>query len=454
MSAAHDLAAALPAATAGSQVAFAFESDHAAFVVALWATWAGRHAVALPFDARRTAVASTLQLPDVMAFLHDTGAGRGIDVAVRAWPATAVAATGELPIGALTSCVPNAAGAIDRWSIAAATLQQQVAAFVGISSLRASDRLAVTYAPGHLPALVPGVLGPLQLGATVVGAASLPVADLAAHLRQHAVTALLSSPDRLRELARQPDGTWAALRWVGTLGEIDDRTAARWHRRHGVLVQELLPRNRPSAERSLEQALLAVATVDDAAVCQGSDGRWLAWVAADAPAPDLSAALASAAAVALPGVPPPLLSVHDRLPRDVNGNLPAGAIAGAVGRRRDGRPVDRQLIHGAAERTPDGWSLPVTMPVDYPGFDGHFDGYPVLSGVVQVHDVVLPALRRVAAGQGAAVEFADLKFLARIAPGDQVAVQVQLLPDGTGASFALFRGATKCSTGRVRWERR
>jgi hypothetical protein len=75
----------------------------------------------------------------------------------------------------------------------------------------------------------------------------------------------------------------------------------------------------------------------------------------------------------------------------------------------------------------------------------------VLSGAVQLHDVVLPVLRRALAHAVVCREFADVKFLARIEPGHQVELTLTFTADGRGASFVLARGEVRCTTGRVLW---
>jgi hypothetical protein len=453
------LAAELPPARPGSLVAYAFEHDHAAFVTALVATWQRGHAVALPRDARRHAVGPTLQLPEVAAFLHDTGAGTGFCVPDRAWPAAADAsaiAGGELPIGDVVVCSPQADGRMERRALAASTLARQVEAFVAAGQVPAGAVLATTLAPGHPATLVPGVLGPLHAGASLVAAVGLDRAALCERLVAARATHLLTSPDRLRALARLPAGALPPLQRVLVTTEPDAATAARCRHVHRLDLVVLAPAAADeAASAALTTALLAHPGVDDVAAVRvlppiEPAPRWFVAAAGrDLP----RAELAAIAAAVCHGEPPPVLTTVAQLPRDVNGMLPPSAVLHACGRTGDGAVPNRALQWG--EPVVDGptWRCTVALPRDFAGFEGHFVGHPVLSGVVQLHDVVLPALQRAAGRAITVTDYGELKFLARIQPGETLDVTVQANADGRSASFVLARGDVRCTTGRAAWGR-
>jgi hypothetical protein len=450
------LAAELPAARPGSLVAYAFEHDHAAFVVALLATWLRGHAVALPRDARRHAVGPTMQLPEVVAFLHDTGAGTGFCVPDRAWTDAANAiAAGELPVGDVVVCSPQADGRMERREVAATTLTRQIDAFVAAGHVRAGDVLATTLAPGHPATLVSGVLGPLHAGASLVAAVALDRDALCERMVAARATHLLTSPDRLRALARLPAGALPPLQRVLVTTEPDAATAARCRHVHRLDVVVLAPASPDeAATAALTTALLAHPGVDDVAAVRvlppvEPAPRWFVAVAGrDLP----RAELATIAATVCHGEPPPVLTTVAQLPRDVNGALPPSAVLHACGRTGDGAVPNRALQW--SEPIVDGatWRCSVALPRDFAGFEGHFVGHPVLSGAVQLHDVVLPALRQAAGGAITVREYGELKFLARIQPGETLDVTVQANTDGRSASFVLARGDVRCTTGRAAWE--
>jgi 3-hydroxymyristoyl/3-hydroxydecanoyl-(acyl carrier protein) dehydratase len=142
------------------------------------------------------------------------------------------------------------------------------------------------------------------------------------------------------------------------------------------------------------------------------------------------------------------LQVATALPRDPDGTLARERLLRLFGRNANGRLPSQRLLF--RESTPDGVrTFRTKVPADFFGFEGHFPPYPVLSGAVQLHELVLPCVR---AEIGEGVEtagFQDLKFLARIAPGDTVVVAVRRDHVRGTCDFEITRGTVKCSTGRV-----
>ncbi|MFY9344563.1 MAG: hypothetical protein WAT39_18875 [Planctomycetota bacterium] len=456
--AATALANELPPPVPDSHVAFCFEHDHAAFLVALLATWTRGHVVALPCDARRHAVGLTLALPSVVKFLHDTGAGTGICVSDRPWlPANAVLAAnpGDWAfLGSLTLCVPDGARALRQIPVPRALLDEQLDQDARTTAMPCSATLVTTYDPGHLRALVPGLLGPLRRGLRVVGAAGCVGPALASLVGEHAATDLLASPDRLRGLAALPRGTFPALRRVHTLDDLEPTATARLRTEHGVTVHVLKRVTLDEPGRELRHALLAQAGVADVELARLEPpaepvGRWLVAVAAG---PDLVPALDSVAATVCAGEPAPIVYAVDHIPRDHNGGAPTDWVRHTSGRRRDGTAPSRELHWQHEDRGERSWRAKATLPATYAGFDGHFEGHPVLSGSSQLHDVVLPALQRALPARPRVREFTDLKFLARISPGDTIDVALDFAADGGSATFVLARGEVKCTTGRAVWQ--
>ena len=463
MAKAAALATELPSARPGSLVAYAFEHDHAAFVVALAATWQRGHAVALPRDARRHAVGPTLLLAEVAAFLHDTGAGTGFCVPDRAWPEASESADSNgahvgcvrsLPLGDVVVCSPQADGRMHRQLLAADTLRQQVAAFVAAGHVPAGAVMVSTLAPGHPATLVPGVLGPLHAGASLVAAVGLERDALCERMLAARATHLLTSPDRLRALARMPAGALPPLQRVLVTTEPDAATAARCRHVHRLDVVVLTPAAADDvASAALSTALFAHPGVDDVAAVRvlppiEAAPRWFVAVAGrDLPREELAAI----AAAVCHGEPAPVLTTVAQLARDVNGALSSSAVLHACGRTGDGAVPNRALQW--SEPVVDGatWRCTVALPRDFAGFEGHFVGHPVLSGAVQLHDVVLPALQRAAGRAITVTDYGELKFLARIQPGETLDVTVQANADGRSASFVLARGDVRCTTGRAAW---
>ncbi len=313
------LAAALPPPTPGSQVAFAFDRDRAAFAAALLAVWRRGHCAVLPVSARRRHVAPALAQPATVLLLHDTGAGLGLDVP-RLLAAAAESAPAPAP-DALAVTGPLALVAADGSTrrLGPAALAHDVARAIAELALGPGQVVANRCAPGQPEALVAGLLAPLAAGAAVVDS---------------------------------------------------DDTAA--------LV--VVPR-----------ACAAVPVPPGARVV----------------------------AIDLAPEPPPASS-----PR---------------------RPLRFERLPGPGDALA---RYRATVPADWFGFAGHFPGYPVLSGAVQLHEVVLPCLAATL-GPVAVAAFHDMKFLARIAPGDTIEVVIRRGAAPDRPEFELLRGQTKCSTGRL-----
>lgn len=81
-------------------------------------------------------------------------------------------------------------------------------------------------------------------------------------------------------------------------------------------------------------------------------------------------------------------------------------------------------------RQGNGWRTEVTFPEDFPAFQGHFPGHPILPGVVQI----LVGLHVLSVGLDQPVVLHDViqsKFLAQVEPGQPIAISVEPLPPDT-----------------------
>lgn len=452
------LAAELPPARADSLVASAFEHSHADFLVALAAVWRVGHTFVLPQDARRQSVGPMLRLPEVLAFVHDTGAGSGVCVPDRSWQTESLGSRSIEPWplpGSLCRCESDGMGSVRVVRSDAESLRSQVERFVSGRFLGAQDRLLVTYAPGHPAALVPGLLGPIWSGCSVLSAVGLSTPEVLARMQEHAATHLLTSPDRLRELARCPAGSLRPLQRLFTLSKPDPHTRGRLAEAHGLEVTRLDHGggNGELPDPPFWAQLCARPDVEDIAVARvlppaEPTARWFVLVSGRAlPRAELAALVSREC----PGEPTPELSTLDRLPRDVNGQLPAAAVLHACGRAGDGRQPNRSIQWEEPVLADGLWRCSVHVPIDFAGFEGHFSEYPVMSGAVQLHDVVLPALRTASGCAVRVEEFGELKFLARIQPGSTIDVQVRIDSGGRSAAFVLQVCGVRCTTGKAVW---
>jgi 3-hydroxymyristoyl/3-hydroxydecanoyl-(acyl carrier protein) dehydratase len=91
----------------------------------------------------------------------------------------------------------------------------------------------------------------------------------------------------------------------------------------------------------------------------------------------------------------------------------------------------------------------VRIPEDYAYFEGHFPGYPILPGAVQLAELVLPCVRQARPDLGPMRGMSQLKFLGRILPGDEVVVLLTFDQGESMVDFTLRTRTLVASTGRL-----
>jgi 3-hydroxymyristoyl/3-hydroxydecanoyl-(acyl carrier protein) dehydratase len=145
----------------------------------------------------------------------------------------------------------------------------------------------------------------------------------------------------------------------------------------------------------------------------------------------------------------------DQLPRESSGKLPKAALLSVFGLRPDGSAPSTSLrIDEPKAETNDGsltWTVGVHVPEDYLYFEGHFETYPILAGVVQLHELVLPLINRARPEFGPLQQLLRLKFLGRIKPGDDLVLTLQFPADKSDCDFEITTGNKRCSAGLLRF---
>ncbi|MCA9707282.1 MAG: acyl-CoA synthetase [Myxococcales bacterium] len=155
-----------------------------------------------------------------------------------------------------------------------------------------------------------------------------------------------------------------------------------------------------------------------------------------------------------PSTVPRRLLLVDQLPREPSGKLPRRLLLALFGLRPDGTPPSTRLVVSAPAVDPDDpgtFTAAVTVPADYVYFDGHFDTYPILAGVVQLHEVLLPLVGQARPAWGPLRELLRVKFLGRIVPGDQLQVTLRLVDERSTCDFEISRGDQRLSGGQLRF---
>jgi len=442
---------ALPPPRPGSLLVFAFDDDRAGFLAALLATWAKGHGVALPADPRRGSVAPVLALPASAMLVHDSGIGRGLDVRrlLASPPAANAPELADVPLaGALTTWAVDARGNLCSRSWSAANLSTLIDEALARLRLPAGATVWNAFQPACPHALVPGWLAPLRAGCRLAGGTGLDVVALAHELERRCAHTLVAPAALLRALALRPRREHEKLQVVAADAPLDARTLGRFAAA-GTRVVELPActwATAPGSETRLLQTVLEIDGVADAAVAAVEGPGVQFFCAVHAPTGTEDDLLRSLPA---PFRAHTTLRCVDHLARDEDGQIARDVLLRLFGRGSNGEVPSTRLQLTTISVTGDGARFHTQVPADFFAFDGHFPGYPVLSGAVQLHELVLPCLRAALGAPCEAMAFLDMKFLARIAPGDTVDVTLRWSDQQTHAEFEITRDGVRCSAGRV-----
>lgn len=167
------------------------------------------------------------------------------------------------------------------------------------------------------------------------------------------------------------------------------------------------------AVAEVERLLRELPSVRDAAVVSVAVGGarqhelWAAVVAPGATVPELRAALLRRLEpIALPR----RFRLVDALPREDNGKLQRQRLLALFDTTAAGAPARHRVARA--------------VPADSPFFRGHFDGYPVLPGVVQLNELVLAEVRARWPSLGGLRRVVGLKFRRPIAPDQPLVIEL------------------------------
>ncbi len=152
-----------------------------------------------------------------------------------------------------------------------------------------------------------------------------------------------------------------------------------------------------------------------------------------------------------PSTLPRRIWIGPALPREPSGKLPRERMLAQFGLAPDGTPFVRELTFGPLRTEGNAVCVDVTIPDRYAWFLGHFDGYPILAGAVQLLELVQPLVQRVRPDFGPVHGLRRLKFTGRIVPGDTVTVTLRFAEheQERACDFEITKGTTRCSGGRL-----
>lgn len=453
------IAAILPPPQPGSMVAFAFGEEPIALAAALLGTWLAGHAAALPESARREHIAPILARRDVVAFLHDTGVGRGVfvpralrDCTLPPIPTTIADAPHRTLLVTFTNQLEGPLRE-RRWT--SRELSKAVDEIHATMRLAPSDVVITALAPTFESAVLAGLLAPLRSGARIASNVAHDVEQLLAMANRTTGAIALVPPSALAMLASSTKAPALQRIFCIATPRPNDEIAVR--NAHAIEVVRVFAGgdDEPSATNALAcEQLLALPSVRDAAIVVTEAAAVVAVAAgnADDDHRPLIELCERAARPALPANLPTMVRVLEHLPRDENGRIEPATLFLHFGQGRDGLAIVHTLDWLTIGASSDEHRFRTAIPKRYAFFQGHFTTYPVLAGAVQLHEMVLPCARRAFPALGSVRRITNIKFLARIAPGDTVDVTIRTTTKAGELDFELHCGDTRCTAGRIAFQ--
>lgn len=148
-----------------------------------------------------------------------------------------------------------------------------------------------------------------------------------------------------------------------------------------------------------------------------------------------------------PVVLPRRYRVVRRLPRNPLGKLEKAQLEGLFSHdERAARPrPDARRANDPSET----WTTDVFVPEQSPFFQGHFPGRPVLPGVAQLTEFVLPAILQAWAELTQLERVPVLKYKRPIQPGARLALELRRPSGAASVHFELREDGELCTTGQL-----
>jgi len=148
-----------------------------------------------------------------------------------------------------------------------------------------------------------------------------------------------------------------------------------------------------------------------------------------------------------PVVLPRRYRIVSRLPRDLLGKLQKEQLERLfVDKKQEALPNTPSVRGSQTRLTTD-----IFVPEDSPFFQGHFPGQPVLPGVAQLSEFVLPAIAKAWAELSTLDHVPLLKYKRPIKPGTRLALEVRRDPGSPSVSFELYEDGELATLGQLRF---
>lgn len=422
----------LPAPDPAGYLLLVFENDAYLAAVGLLAAWTAGHAVAVPTSTTAETMRGCLEDPQVRGLLHDTAVGGQLSIAALIAQAGDVASDTTIDVPTSAQLSVWSGDAESRTPASARDLGSMVAMSDAAWGPAMPARLGTTIWPGRFESLVLIAITALRSGGAFFREPVKPP------VWPPGLEGLIATPAHLRTLCAESVPPRLS-RILNVAEAIDDATKARVEEAFGCAVDEQVQPTAHDARACLAR-LLAEPKVRDAAVADLGDGRRWALVVGESGGVNWSR------------IDPQLqVAVRERIERDAAGIAQSRDILRAFGLDANAQPQLQTLNFSEPITEGDKTTASALVPANYRFFDGHFDGYPILPGVAQLHELVLPLTARVCPELGRLEQMLRLKFLGRVEPGDRAEVGLTFSSEAPIVDFEINVGARKCSAGRLRF---
>jgi acyl-coenzyme A synthetase/AMP-(fatty) acid ligase/3-hydroxymyristoyl/3-hydroxydecanoyl-(acyl carrier protein) dehydratase len=373
------------------------------------------------------------------------------------------------------------------------------------------DRVLATVPAQHIYGLLVGVLVPLCSGAAIVLGTPLHAEAVAARVRESSATVLASVPAHLRGLAALDTAALGGVRLIVSSGAPLEADTAAALERFGARLAELLGSTetggialrvppeewwRPlpgvsvatGAENQLlldspfldaqaarpydgvvkiaskrvslsemEQRLRAIDGVHDAAALavpvDGGRGHEV-WAAVVAPSLAVDDVRKQLLQWFDPVVLPRRLRFVAALPREATGKLPRSRLSALFDGSTGAERTMQGGFHLKSRSTRDDAGLErreviFDVPADLPFLKGHFDGYPILAGVVILNNIVLAESKLAWPDLPGLRQLVRLKFRRPIHPDETVTLRLERKTGEASIDFQAFSNGHPCNSGTL-----
>lgn len=237
------VAGALPVLSDQQRILMVFRQDRYAYAAALLAAWSRGYSVCLPANQRGTTISELLQTGTIGALLHDTGVSGHLSVPdIMAEPLEVTPLHDVVPPSpvAVTVMTSGTTGASVTWNKSAQQLLGEVAELAQTFCLGPNHDYCVTVPPSHLYGLLFGVLLPMVTGSTFSRSTPLLPSEIAAYVRAHAATVLVSVPTHLRAIRTLEAAELAPIQHVfSSAGPLPEETASSFEQQHHKPITEI-----------------------------------------------------------------------------------------------------------------------------------------------------------------------------------------------------------------------